>query len=94
MQTEEVRRGEKTVKTPGVCLGLVLPRVPHALYFARKASIQQSQRAAMHAGEGRRVGRRGVTHEEDGPVFPCAVKDEEPHGSAEELGTEAVAHSW
>lgn len=40
-----------------------------------------------------RARRSGVTHEEDGPVFPCAVKDEEPHRGAEELGTEAVAHS-
>ena len=51
----------------------------------------------MHAGEGGQVGRsgeEGLTHEEDGPVFPCAVKDKEPHGSAEELGTEAVTHSW
>lgn len=40
-------------------------------------------------------GEGGITtHEEDGSVFPSAVKDEEPHGSAEELGTEAVSHSW
>lgn len=51
----------------------------------------------LAGGEGDRSGRsgeeEGVTHEEDGPVFPCAVKDEEPHRGAEELGTEAVAHS-